>query len=82
MKQDECYIQSLGHPVLSNKHPPKTTIASIANRLRGKKAKGEDDEEDEVFSEDEDDSYAEGGDKSAINARRRKISTKRKRMTS
>lgn len=32
---------------MSNKHPPKTTMASIANRLRGKKAKGEDDEEDE-----------------------------------
>ena len=39
IKQDSRFIQSLDHPDLVNCHPPRTTLASIANHSRPTKKK-------------------------------------------
>ena len=38
-KEDSGFIQSLGHPDLSNYHPPRTILASVANHSRRRKKK-------------------------------------------
>ena len=80
-KEDSGFIQSLGHPDLSNYHPPRTILASVANHSRRRKKKSL--ALDEVVGDtlcDNDEAELESVDKGEhfVNSEKRK----KKRMSS
>lgn len=54
-KEDEEFLESLGHPDLGNLKPPKTTMASIANKAGKRKRDLSDDTVEVTADSDEDD---------------------------